>query len=314
MVASGLGPAQLGVVVNANDPLSERIGNYYQRRRGIPTANVVRVQLPVSGTISRAEFEAAHAQMLRKLPAGVQALALAWELPYRAGCMSITAAFAMGYDAANCVEGCKPTPVSPYFDNATRQPYTDLHMRPAMSLAASTFEDAKALIDRGIAADGTAPRGTAYLLSTTDPARNVRAPGYLLARREARAGVTVRIVAGDLLFDQHDVLFYFTGLAYVVGLRSNTYLPGAIADHLTSAGGVLDGTGQMSALEWLRGGATGSYGAVVEPCNFPAKFPLPALVMRRYLRGETLIEAYWKSVQRPGQGVFIGEPLAAPFR
>ncbi|MCP2937667.1 hypothetical protein NK983_33720, partial [Salmonella enterica subsp. enterica serovar Typhimurium] len=29
--------------------------------------------------------------------------------------------------------------------------------------------------------------------------------------------------------------------------------------------------------------------------------------------GETLIEAYWKSVAWPGEGVFVGEPLARPF-
>jgi hypothetical protein len=52
---------------------------------------------------------------------------------------------------------------------------------------------------------------------------------------------------------------------------------------------------------------------VVEPCNYPAKFPVPAIVMAHYLQGETLIEAYWKSVQMPGQGLFIGEPLARPF-
>jgi hypothetical protein len=69
----------------------------------------------------------------------------------------------------------------------------------------------------------------------------------------------------------------------------------------------------MSALSWLQAGATGSYGAVVEPCNFPNKFPVPAVVMTHYLQGETLIEAYWKSVQMPGQGIFIGEPLARPF-
>jgi hypothetical protein len=69
----------------------------------------------------------------------------------------------------------------------------------------------------------------------------------------------------------------------------------------------------MSSLRWLEAGATGSYGAVVEPCNYPAKFPVPAVVMAHYLQGETLIEAYWKSVQMPGQGIFIGEPLARPF-
>ena len=35
--------------------------------------------------------------------------------------------------------------------------------------------------------------------------------------------------------------------------------------------------------------------------------------MAHYLQGETLIEAYWKSVAMPGQGIFIGEPLARPF-
>lgn len=36
--------------------------------------------------------------------------------------------------------------------------------------------------------------------------------------------------------------------------------------------------------------------------------------MGHYLRGETLIEAYWKSLSMPGQGIFIGEPLANPFK
>jgi hypothetical protein len=43
------------------------------------------------------------------------------------------------------------------------------------------------------------------------------------------------------------------------------------------------------------------------------KFPRPNLVIDAYLNGETLIESYWKSVAWPGQGVFIGEPLATPF-
>jgi hypothetical protein len=69
----------------------------------------------------------------------------------------------------------------------------------------------------------------------------------------------------------------------------------------------------MSSLRWLEAGATGSYGAVIEPCNFLQKFPSPGLAIAWYLQGESLIEAYWKSVAWPGQGVFIGEPLARPF-
>jgi len=36
-------------------------------------------------------------------------------------------------------------------------------------------------------------------------------------------------------------------------------------------------------------------------------------MVRRYVRGESLIEAYWKSVRWPGQGLFLGEPLARPW-
>ena len=87
----------------------------------------------------------------------------------------------------------------------------------------------------------------------------------------------------------------------------------SIADHLTSTGGQLTDSTQMSSLRWLKAGATGSYGAVVEPCNFQSKFPHPGVVIGRYTSGETLIEAYWKSVAMPGQGIFIGEPLAKPY-
>jgi len=111
-----------------------------------------------------------------------------------------------------------------------------------------------------------------------------------------------------------DVLFYFTGLASVPEITKNTYRPGAVADHLTSFGGQLLGNPhQMSALEWLKAGATASYGTVVEPCNHLSKFPHPGVLMHWYAHGDTLIEAYWKSVASPGEGVFVGEPLARPF-
>jgi hypothetical protein len=35
--------------------------------------------------------------------------------------------------------------------------------------------------------------------------------------------------------------------------------------------------------------------------------------LAHYLRGDTALEAYWKSVAMPGQGLFLGEPLAKPY-
>ncbi len=264
--------------------------------------------------LTHEEFEAIKAQIDKQTQPDVQAYALTWAAPYRVECMSITAALAFGFDIAFCADGCKPTQASPYFNSPSRLPFTQLKVRPAMSIAATSFEQAKALIDRGVESDGSFPRATAYLLSTSDKTRNVRSAGYPQVERMLRGRIPVRRLEQDALTDESDVLFYFTGIANAEGLDTLTFIPGAIADHLTSAGGMLTDSGQMSALRWLEAGATGSYGTVIEPCNMPQKFPYPAVLIGRYLQGETLLEAYWKSVLMPGQGIFIGEPLAAPFR
>lgn len=314
--ALALDHRQLAIVINTLDPLSVEIGEYYAQRRAISFQNVVRLAFaPGGASLGREEFERIKAQTDRQLRPHVQALALAWAAPYRVECMSITSAFAFGFDEAFCASGCKPTRPSAYFAAETRLPYRRFGIRPAMAIAATSLAEAQALIDRGVASDGTRPGGTAYLLSTSDPARNVRSPGFAAARRAARERIQVRILAQDALTHRSDVLFYFTGAARVAGLQTLRFLPGAMADHLTSAGGALtgSGSGQMSALRWLEAGATASYGTVVEPCNLPQKFPDPAVAIGRYLAGDTLIEAYWKSVRMPGQGVFVGEPLAAPF-
>ena len=313
--ASTLGPQHLALIINDEDPLSRRIAEYYLTRRHIPASNVIHVKFRPGSDVMRPQiFRTLKTQLDAQVPDSVQAYVLTWTAPYRVGCMSITTAFAAGFDEAFCVQGCKATRASPYFDSNSQQPFADLGWRPAMMLAGETFESVKALIDRGVAADGTRPVGTAYLLSTSDRARNTRARFYNGISMLQSDRFRVEIKKEDYLKHRSDVMFYFTGLAKVEGIDSNQYRPGAIADHLTSAGGKLTGSRQMSSLRWLEAGATGSYGAVVEPCAFVQKFPRPNVAIDRYLNGETLLEAYWKSVEWPGQGVFIGEPLAAPFR
>jgi hypothetical protein len=127
------------------------------------------------------------------------------------------------------------------------------------------------------------------------------------------SGIAGSIVMADSISNKTDVLFYVQGLASVPNLATNMYPPGAVADHLTSYGGQIPTSGQMSAFEFLRAGATGSYGTVVEPCAYQQKFPDPAVLIPSYFGGATLIEAYWRSVVWPAEGIFIGEPLARPF-
>ena len=312
--AMALDRTQLGVVVNTADPLSVEIGRYYAEKRRIPFQNMLEVSFPPGRPImTLGDFQAVKLQLDLQVPSEVQALALTWAVPYRVECMSITTAFAFGFDLAYCATDCKPTRASPYFDSGTRRPYTQLHIRPTMAIAALSLKQAKALIDRGVRSDRTYPNGTAYLISTSDQARNVRSAFYPSTAQLLRGRLRFKLVRQDALRDAKDVLFYFTGRERVDGLETLGFVPGAIADHLTSFGGALTDGSQMSALRWLEAGATGTYGTVVEPCNLPQKFPHPGVAIEHYLSGETLIEAYWKSVAMPGQGIFLGEPLAAPF-
>lgn len=319
-----LGPQHLALVINEADPLSQSIGAQYIKARRLAPRQVIRVRFPPGkATLSAAEFLPLYREVKRQTPMEVQAYALAWAAPWRVDCMSITGAFAFGKVRSVCPNTCRATPISPYYANGEiRRPWTSLRMRPTMLLAATTSEDAKVLIQRGTAADGTAPSGTAYLLSSTDQARNRRAEGYGDLLRMSAPGFQVRVLMGNALRGVKDVMLYMTGLTHVPDLASNHFRPGAVGDHLTSFGGMLTGPsghsedggrGQMSALRWLEAGATGSYGTVVEPCNHRGKFPDPGLLLTYYRRGDTLIESYWRSVAMPEQGVFIGEPLARPW-
>jgi uncharacterized protein (TIGR03790 family) len=321
---SSLSPSELGVIVNVNDPQSVAVAAYYVAARKIPAANVVELAFTAeTDALSPSTFAPLHAQATAALPSSVQALALTWTRPLRVGGMSITSAFAVGYDSSYAV-ACGAGKQMPTFDANTRAPWTDLAVRPTMMLAARTVEDAKAIIDRGIAADGTFPAVKAWLMKTKDDVRSVRASEYssVVADWSGSSFVDARFFdaspaavpfSKNFVKDETDIGFYFTGLANVAHLSTNTYVPGAIADHLTSNGGSVPDSPQMSALRWLEAGVGGSYGTVVEPCAWANKFPSARVAMRRYVRGETLVEAYFKSVRWPGQGLFIGEPLAKPW-
>lgn len=326
--ASGLGVAELAVVVAEGDAFSEAAASAYLAAHGVPASNLVRVRVnTASEALSVAEFTALKAELDAKLPAAAQAVLLTWARPTRVegpSCaMGITAAIALGYDTRYCMAGpCAPTAASPYFDSESRQPLADHRMRPTMLLGPRTLSQVQALVQRGASARGT-PAGEGWGVRTTETERNTRADD--LSTLPAQWGSALRFnyldnsagpAGNNSLRDKRDVLFYFTGLAKVDFLDTLSWQPGAVGDSLTSVAGRLPSPpgGQTPVLDWLNAGATASYGAVEEPCNFSQKFPKASVLVDHYWRGARLIEAYWKSVEWPGQGLFVGDPLAQPFR
>lgn len=311
--------AQIGLLVNTADPYSVGVGSVYARVRGLAAAQVLEVELPVRAALEPAEFQALADRIASHFDARTQALALAWRMPYAVGCNSITGAIALGLDEPLCRNSCGPSRTSRYFAAPTLRPFGDLGVRLSMLLAAPDVAGAQALIERGVAADGSltrrgAPSSTAHFLVADDPLRNVRAAAYPPAGWLRPVNVETRVEAAETLAGADRVLLCQIGRTHVEHLDSVRFVPGALADHLTSTGGVLDGSSpQMSALAWIAAGATASHGTVSEPCARPEKFPHPQVLLLSYLHGSTAIEAYWRSVACPQQSVFIGEPLAAPF-
>lgn len=311
---SMLRPAQLAVIVNTDDPSSMEVAEYYLRARDIPRRNLLRVSIPGSPPrLTVEQFETLKEQLEPQLRPDLEAMVLVWTTPYAVACNSITSALSLGFDAEQCADGCAAGRLSPYFDGKARRPFHDLGIRPSMLLPAADVDLAKSVIDRGRVAGFRLPEAGAYFVVTQDTARNSRAAqfppsGAIPARR-----LQVRTMKAPGLADIHDIMIYLIGAVRVNQLDTLSFLPGALADHLTSSGGMLVNSSQMSSLRWLEAGATASYGTVSEPCNHPQKFPNGSLLLKHYLSGETALEAYWKSVAWPAQGLFIGEPLAAPY-
>ena len=309
----------VGLVVNTADPYSVAVGAYYQQRRGLRPEQVLRVELPVRGTLKPEEFEALRASVDAHFGAETQALALAWTQPYAVECNSITGALALGFDAALCQHSCAPSRPSSYANSPSARPFTDHGLRISMLLAARDVESAQALIDRGVAADGSlglrgSPPPDVLFLTTDDAARNVRARVYPPPGVLRPMGVRVRVEPAAAVTAPQRVLLLQTGSVRLPRIEGLQFVDGGLADHLTSFGGLLGrDTGQSNALDWIAAGATATHGSVSEPCNHLQKFPQPQWLLMQYLQGVTAIEAYWKSVLWPQQSLFVGEPLAAPF-
>ena len=309
----------LGLVINMDDAYSVQVGEYYARARGLAESQILRIKLPIKSALTREEFAELSQQVNAFYGDRVQALALAWRMPYAVDCNSITGALTMGFDPQLCAKTCGASKQSRYFGSASTRPYKDYGMRLSMMLAAPNFNSAKAMIDRGVKSDGTlglrgALPANVHLVSTSDSVRSVRQYLFPPAGPVAHLGMNIFLDKTDALQNSPRVLMYLTGRAQVDYIDTIDFLPGALADHLTSFGGVLDKPhGQMTVLSWIDAGATASYGTTSEPCAHLQKFPHPQALLLFYAQGGTALESYWKSVAWPQQGLFVGEPLAAPF-
>jgi uncharacterized protein (TIGR03790 family) len=326
------------VAVNAQSSNSLQLANEYCALRGVPPQNVLRLTHWMGGAIqwSRSQFEATlQAPLLamvadRGLTQQGQFVLLSMDIPYRIyeadSQNGTTAALFYGFKTNTTPpQDGLPGSCSLPEDSTNSYGFSELpfcEARPqtaptnaflAMLLTSDTLTRAQLVLERGVASDSSFPTQTVYLERTGDVARNVRYVQFddaLFNTRVRGDYALARIDSDATAFT--NLLGLQTGLAGFE-LAPNEFVPGAMGDSLTSYGGALfDNWGQTNALAFLNAGAAGSYGTVVEPCNFPEKFPAPNNYFYQS-RGFALAEAYYLSLQNPFQGVLVGEPLSAPF-
>jgi uncharacterized protein (TIGR03790 family) len=156
----GLGPEDFAVVVNTDDPNSAGAAAAWAAARGVPEIRIHALSLGTADTLGREDFESAESALNAALGDDVQALVLAFTVPYRVDCMGASAAFALGFDEDYCSTPCSTTRASGLHDTDSVAPWTDHGVRPTMMLPTSDLDATQALIDRGVAADGTNPRTT----------------------------------------------------------------------------------------------------------------------------------------------------------
>jgi len=336
-VLAGGSPLRTLVVVNLNSDQSLELGRYYAEKRGIPERQIFSIAVTNKIEIDTAGFS----NLIRGpilayinnsgLSNQIDAIVFSMDIPYRVFLppygdqrwAGLTASMFHGFLSSFGVCQVAAGSASAYFQSErafyhASAPSSNRYYLTAM-LTATNLDIARNLVDRTTSVDNQSPTSKVYLLYTEDPFRiiqwvefdDVMFLGRFLDVPQDRVWIDT-----NFLTTQTNIMGLTVGRKLHEFLPRSAIVPGAFAESLTSYGGYLfeakPETVQMSIIEWLRYGFSGSYGTVVEPCANTNKFISPRFHYW-YARGFSMGESQWMSVRNPYQGIYVGDPLCAPY-
>lgn len=330
------------VVVNTNAPDSIELGDYYADAHDIPSHQLCSLGLATNRvSLSSNEFQTliyapiTNHIAAEELEGQIDYVVLCGAFPTRVnGSEGLTASLFYGFKNAPSYYEAGECNLPSYTSNAfyrsertfrSADDWNATNGFIAFHLIASNQATAKLVVDRGAAAQASFPSSSIQLHNWGDEFRGIRERRYegtqfsFLALPGLPASCTIS-KGYQIMNNETNVIGHHDG--YGMGQipyharMNNTWMNGAYSDHLTSFGGRIanftNNSSQSTVLDWMGIGATASYGTVDEPCTYFEKFPDP-LMGFYYARGFTIGEAYAMSVEAPYQGLFAGDPLAAPF-
>jgi hypothetical protein len=194
---------------------------------------------------------------------------------------------------------------------------TDMPL-PSMTLGfagqnGNTMTEILAALQKGKQADGTHPDGTVYFVTNTDVRSTCRQWEFAPAVAELRTIGISACITNALPIAGTNVLGILCGMADMEIGQGIGFVPGAMAEHLTSFGAAFDIAGQTKVSDWIRAGATATAGTVTEPFSNWAKFT-HARYFTHLAAGCTTVEAFFQALRCPLQTLLLGDPLASPWR
>lgn len=315
------------VVINQNSPDSQDLANYFCEQRCVPPENVLRITWTGDNRAwSDSQFSSRLLSPLlnqlnvRQLTNQIDYVVLSMDIPFQTisngSVNSTTSALFYGLKAYG---GSDPGVTNSYAQSELVFAQSPPASAPGVSflttmITGDTLETARRLIDQGVASDGMHPSQPVVLEKTSDPSRNLRHLLFdnAIINVKIRDNSAIVRVNSDETSGQSGFFGVQTGLDKWT-LSPGTFVSGAIADSMTSFGGIIFGpNAQSNLLSFLNAGAAGSYGTVAEPLTDTQKFPDPQVYFYQ-ARGFSLAESYYQSVTAPHLGLMVAEPLAAPF-
>ncbi|MBX3097129.1 MAG: TIGR03790 family protein [Fimbriimonadaceae bacterium] len=326
--------ARVLVLINQRSPESVEIGTYYQKARGIPEANILRVDCPTDEQVHPDVVDNNLIPAIRKAVANkvppIDFVVTTKGIPIRIG-----NPFGLSVDALLTADGLgmtaitEPVPdqirraANPYFNSEQRFSSTNMKFRLVTRLDGYTVADVKGLIDRAVAAK---PEKGLFFF---DMAENRASGGYEQHNNLLKAADELVRQRGfeSQLDTQRPFIAPTEAMMGYVSWGSNDgafsselyqrlrFRPGAIAETFVSTSGRTFRTtsgGQSLIADLVRQGVTGVKGYVSEPYLFA--MAVPPLLFDRYLAGWNLAESYYcASPVLKWKDVVIGDPLCAPY-
>jgi uncharacterized protein (TIGR03790 family) len=314
------------LVINRASSNSCEVGSFYREARGIPPENVVFIDW-TGGNVSWTsnDFQSVLAQPIltaitnRGLSNQAFFVVLSMDIPYK----TIQSGVGNGTTSA-LFYGLRPDASGAYGQSYFASELPLEKSRPSSAtnysflaafLTAECPQLAMDMTERGASADGSFPSEYIALVKSSDPIRNLRHPFF------DNPILNASIIGHPRIYRTNSETPWITGQIFGMqtGLANysapaGAFAAGAIADSMTSFGGALfENTGQTTLLEFIKAGASASYGTVSEPGADLTKFPNP-LVYSYQARGFNMAESYYMSLLVPYQGIIVGDPLVAPFQ